>query len=225
MATEMLWVSLEGRSRTYSPPRFHSQLCCQIVRYFCRTLYKQCSLLHVLATYFGYLQGGVLWRIYYTKCQNNLQIYNAKFYITLLKYKLLMKLFVLNCVLIYCMYGDTIQAKVVVLWLLVSLYFLFIDASWWPTGVKTYSQFRIIKVLFCIFWSLHSWRTWWIRRQKDQEVPQWLMYRHSWRRFFDMSLSWDKTRMGSGVQPSWAAESKGQRIESFMTKIYILHST
>jgi hypothetical protein len=40
MATEMLWVWLEGRSRTNSPrQRFHSQLFCKIVRYFCRTLY------------------------------------------------------------------------------------------------------------------------------------------------------------------------------------------
>ena len=40
MVTEMLWVSLEGRSRTNSlRQRFHSQLCYQIVRYFCRTLY------------------------------------------------------------------------------------------------------------------------------------------------------------------------------------------
>jgi len=40
MATEMLWVSLEERSRTNSPrQRFHSQLFCKIVRYFCRTLY------------------------------------------------------------------------------------------------------------------------------------------------------------------------------------------
>jgi hypothetical protein len=39
MATEMLWVSLEERSRTNSPrQRSHSQLCYQIVRYFCRTL-------------------------------------------------------------------------------------------------------------------------------------------------------------------------------------------
>jgi hypothetical protein len=39
VATEMLWVSLEERSRTNSPrQRFHSQLCYQIVRYFCRTL-------------------------------------------------------------------------------------------------------------------------------------------------------------------------------------------
>ena len=37
MAAEMLWVSLEGHSRTNSPrQRFHSQLCCQIVRYFCQ---------------------------------------------------------------------------------------------------------------------------------------------------------------------------------------------
>ena len=41
MTTEMLWVSLEGRSRTNSPhQRFHSQLFYKIVRYFCRTLYK-----------------------------------------------------------------------------------------------------------------------------------------------------------------------------------------
>jgi len=41
MATEMLWVSLEGRSRTNSPrQRFHSQLYCKIVRYFCRKMYE-----------------------------------------------------------------------------------------------------------------------------------------------------------------------------------------
>jgi hypothetical protein len=40
IATEMLWISLEERSRTNFPSqRFHSQLCYQIVRYFCRTLY------------------------------------------------------------------------------------------------------------------------------------------------------------------------------------------
>jgi hypothetical protein len=40
MTTEMLWVSLEWCSRTNSPCQwFHSQLCCQIIRYFCRTLY------------------------------------------------------------------------------------------------------------------------------------------------------------------------------------------
>jgi hypothetical protein len=40
MATEILWVSLEGCSKTNYPcQRFHSQLCYQIVRYFCRTLY------------------------------------------------------------------------------------------------------------------------------------------------------------------------------------------
>ena len=40
MATKMLWVSLEERSRTNFPrQRFQSQLCYQIVRYFCRTLY------------------------------------------------------------------------------------------------------------------------------------------------------------------------------------------
>jgi hypothetical protein len=45
MATEMLWVSLEGPSSTNSPrQRFHSQLCYQIVRYFCRTLYDETNL-------------------------------------------------------------------------------------------------------------------------------------------------------------------------------------
>jgi hypothetical protein len=40
MTTEVLWVSLEERSRTNSPRQwFHSQLCYQIVSYFCRTLY------------------------------------------------------------------------------------------------------------------------------------------------------------------------------------------
>ena len=40
MATEVLWVSLEGRSRTNSQrQRFHSQLSCEIVRYFWRNLY------------------------------------------------------------------------------------------------------------------------------------------------------------------------------------------
>jgi len=40
MAIEILWVSQEERSRTNSPrQRFHSELFCQIVMYFCRTLY------------------------------------------------------------------------------------------------------------------------------------------------------------------------------------------
>jgi len=40
MATEMLCVLLEGCSRTNSPCHwFYSQLCYQIVRYFCRILY------------------------------------------------------------------------------------------------------------------------------------------------------------------------------------------
>jgi hypothetical protein len=40
---------------------------------------------------------------------------------SMFKYKILIKLFVLNCVLICFLYGDTIQAAVVVLCLLVSL--------------------------------------------------------------------------------------------------------
>jgi len=38
---------------------------------------KQRSLLHVSATYCGHLQGGVLWRVYYIECPNNL-IYEYK---------------------------------------------------------------------------------------------------------------------------------------------------
>ena len=42
MATEMLWVSLEGRSRTNSPCQwFHSNLFYKTVRYFCWTLYNR----------------------------------------------------------------------------------------------------------------------------------------------------------------------------------------
>ena len=37
MATEMLWVLIEGRSKSNSPrQQFHSRLCCQIVRYSAR---------------------------------------------------------------------------------------------------------------------------------------------------------------------------------------------
>ena len=40
MTTEMLWVSLEERSRTNIPhQRFYSQLFCKIFGYFCWTLY------------------------------------------------------------------------------------------------------------------------------------------------------------------------------------------
>jgi len=38
----------------------------------------------------------------------------------MLKYKILIKLFVLSCVLICCAYGDNIQAEVVLLCLLVT---------------------------------------------------------------------------------------------------------
>jgi len=52
MATEMLWVSLEGRSVTNSPLQwFHSQLCCQMVSYLCWTLYKS----HVYVRYAWHL--------------------------------------------------------------------------------------------------------------------------------------------------------------------------
>jgi len=52
MATEMLWASLVGSSRTNSPrQRFHSQLCYQIVRYFCRTLYIWVVLIHIAETH------------------------------------------------------------------------------------------------------------------------------------------------------------------------------
>jgi hypothetical protein len=41
VATEMLWISLEGRWRTNFPcQQFHLQLCCQIVRYFCQTVHN-----------------------------------------------------------------------------------------------------------------------------------------------------------------------------------------
>ena len=47
MANRMLWVSLEERSRTNSPhQRFQSEPCCQIVRYFCRTLYMSRAVLN-----------------------------------------------------------------------------------------------------------------------------------------------------------------------------------
>ena len=45
-----------------------------IYRYVNLLCYKQLSLLHVSATYCGHLQGGILWRMYYTESQNSLQI-------------------------------------------------------------------------------------------------------------------------------------------------------
>jgi len=45
----------------------------------------------------------------------------------MLKYKIKLKLFVLNCLYICCIYCDTIQAEVVMLRLLVSLYHFFLN--------------------------------------------------------------------------------------------------
>jgi hypothetical protein len=71
MATEMLWISLEGRPRTNTPrQRFHSQLCYQIVGYFCRTLYfsawvcVQNTLLYLNLTDCNKeITGTALWRV------------------------------------------------------------------------------------------------------------------------------------------------------------------
>jgi hypothetical protein len=60
MATEMPWVCLEGRSRTNFPrQRFHSHLCYQIVRYFCRTLYKSGA---VWSVDWIFITGAPAWR-------------------------------------------------------------------------------------------------------------------------------------------------------------------
>jgi len=49
---------------------------------------------------------------YYTELQNNFKIYNVKFYIkflkSMLKYKILVKLSVLNCVSVCCVFGDIV---------------------------------------------------------------------------------------------------------------------
>ena len=43
--------------------------------------------------------------------------------------------------------------------------------------------FWVMRVLCCVFWSLHSWISWWSRKKWDQELPQWLMDWHFWRPF------------------------------------------
>jgi len=73
MATEMLWVSLRGRSRTNSPrQRFHSQLCYQIVRYFCWALYLKTLTISqniassggiIIEKWFGKVEIYVLWDV------------------------------------------------------------------------------------------------------------------------------------------------------------------
>lgn len=43
------------------------------------------------------------------------------------------------------------------------------------------SWYRVIKVLIFVFWSLHTWSRW--KEARGQEIPQQLVYRHSWRPF------------------------------------------
>ena len=46
--------------------------------------------------------------------------------------------------------------------------------------------FGVIRVLFCVLWSLHSWRSQW-SGTRYQEIPQQL-YKHLWGAFLNMSL-------------------------------------
>ena len=62
MATEILWVSLEERSWPNSPhQRFHSELFCKIVRYFCRTLYKLSGFRSTWSPYRRLLYSSTVW--------------------------------------------------------------------------------------------------------------------------------------------------------------------
>jgi hypothetical protein len=84
-----------------------------IHRYVNLLYHKHRSLLRVSATYCGHLQGGVLWKIYYIERRNNLLdkyklVSLNKILISVLKYKIMIKLYVLSCLLICCVYGDTI---------------------------------------------------------------------------------------------------------------------
>jgi len=70
MATEMLWISLEGRSMTNSHTNSFTHSCYQIVRYFCRTLYfsawvcVQNTLLYLNLTDCNKeITGTALWRV------------------------------------------------------------------------------------------------------------------------------------------------------------------
>ena len=48
---------------------------------------------------------------------------------------------------------------------------------------------RVIRALFCVFWSLYSCRSLWSRRQGVRRLPQWLMYGRTWRPF--LTCPWD----------------------------------
>jgi hypothetical protein len=78
----------------------------------------------------------------------------------------------LQVIFCYCSYNWALQ-------LIRAVFHLDIWLSCW---------FRVIRVLFCAFWSLHSWRSWWTR-DKGQEILQQLLYRQYWRPFW--TCPWD----------------------------------
>lgn len=79
---------------------------------------------------------------------------------------------------------------------MVSYYFY----SWAIQLIRGIFSFDIsvcwVQDLCCVFWYLLSWSSWWSRRQGGQEIPEWFMYRHSWRLFWicpwGLPVSWIK---------------------------------
>ena len=70
----------------------------------------------------------------------------------------------LHIMVSYCFYNCAIQ-------LIRGIFYLYISICW-------------LRVLFCVFWNLHTWSSWCIRGQGSQVIPEWLMYRQSWRPFW-----------------------------------------
>jgi hypothetical protein len=144
--------------------------------------YKQCRLLHVSATYCGHLQGDILWRMYYIERQNNL-IYKYKSYIlnksvkSILKYKILIKLYVLTCMLICCVCGDTTST-----WLVVSPYQLH------KTAYGILLVFKIVETVLDTLWSM--WEYCPVMRSCSDDGDSWDTILQMWSCLLPVPVSW-----------------------------------
>ena len=74
----------------------------------------------------------------------------------MLKYKMLITLFVLNCVPVCCIYVVTIQADVTVLFVLVSLYHNTVTSAWMvsPYVQHTDTQFSTNNVISILYFNV-----------------------------------------------------------------------
>jgi len=95
-----IWTCTDHSLRETKPTIAHTH------KYVNLLYYEKRSLLFVSATYCGQIQGDILWKIYCIEGKNNLiYIYITlslnKIFKSVLKFKMLIKLFVMSCELIF----------------------------------------------------------------------------------------------------------------------------